>query len=170
VIPAIEHQNSDRIPLDGDFRQGAWKKLENHFGTTDAEVIRKKLGLDLRYAIMEPSASFADQAIHSPWKIPDIGVGENNLGIMHENGCLEDEYGICRVPNATGLYWHYSHHPLAEANLDEIKKYVFPALSQEERYTGILKNILQWKKTISRSPKSGMFLNSLGNCVVSIST
>ena len=147
VIAAIDHRTPDRTPLDGGFRQDAWKKLEDHFGKTNAEVIMEKLGLDLRYAMMEPSASFAERAIPSPWEIPDIGVGEKNLGIMHDNGWLEDEYGICRVPNATGLYWHYSHHPLSEAGLDEIKDYAFPSLKQKERYAGILSNMTRWKNT-----------------------
>jgi uroporphyrinogen decarboxylase len=147
VIAAIDHRTPDRTPLDGGFRQDAWKKLEDHFGTSDEEIIMERLGLDLRYAMMEPSVSFAEQAIPSPWEIPDIGVGEKNLGIMRDNGWFEDEYGICRVPNATGLYWHYSHHPLAKAGLEEINKFAFPSLTQKERYAGILSNMTRWKNT-----------------------
>ena len=144
VIAAIHHQNPDRTPLDGSFRQDVWKKLENFFETTDAEEIMKALGLDIRYVMMEPSASFAERAVPSPWPIPDIGMGGKNLGIMHDNACFEDEYGICRVPNATGLYWHYSYHPLAEAGLEEIEKYKFPVLKLDERYTGILSDMIRW--------------------------
>jgi uroporphyrinogen decarboxylase len=147
VIAAINHQKPDRTPLDGGFRQHVWKKLEDHFGSTDYEEIMENLGLDLSYAMMEPSSSFAERAVPSPWAIPDIGVGEQNLGIMHDNGWFEDEYGICRVPNATGLYWHYSRHPLAEAGLEDIKKFAFPSLSQKVRFAGILSSMTRWKNT-----------------------
>jgi uroporphyrinogen decarboxylase len=147
IIAAIKHQKPDRIPLDGYFRQDVWKKLEEHFGTTDAEEITENLGIDIRYPLMEPSASFAERAVPSPWPIPDIGVGRENLGILRPNGWFEDEYGICRVPNATGLYWLYSLHPLAEAGLEEIRKYEFPDLGPGERYDGIRSDVLRWKNT-----------------------
>jgi len=147
VIAAINHQDPDRIPLDGDFRQDVWKKLEKHFGTTDTEAIRENLGLDIRYTMMEPSASFAERAVPSPWPIPDIGVGQKNLGVLRKSGWFEDEYGICRMPNVTGLYWLYSYHPLAEAGLEEIEEYRFPTLRLDERYSGILSDMNQWKNT-----------------------
>lgn len=146
VIAAINHRRPDRIPLDGDFRQDVWKKLEEHFCTTDEEEIMEALGLDIRYAMIEPSASFAERAVPSPWPILDIGVGRKNLGVLRDNGWFEDEYGICRVPNATKLYWLYSYHPLAEAGLEEIMQYKFPDLRPEERYTGIQCNMSRWRE------------------------
>jgi uroporphyrinogen decarboxylase len=143
VIAAIEHQRPDRTPLDGSFRHDVWKRLEEFFNTTDAEEIMGNLGLDIRYVMMGPSASFMERAVTSPWKIPDIGVGENNLGIMRNQGWLEDEYGVCRRPNSTGLYWLYSFHPLSEAGLEEIRQYEFPDLGAEERYSGIRRHMSQ---------------------------
>jgi uroporphyrinogen decarboxylase len=143
VIAAINHQLSDRVPLDGSFRQDVWAKLEDHFETKDAEKIMDELGLDIRYSMLEPSASFAEQASLSPWQIPEIGVGKDNLVITRDNGWLEDEYGICRVPNDTRLYWLYTYHPLAEASVDEVKKYQFPDPDLPERYTRIRSDIAQ---------------------------
>ena len=54
IIAAIKHQKPDRIPLDGYFRQDVWKKLEEHFGTTDAEEITENLGIDIRYSLIFP--------------------------------------------------------------------------------------------------------------------
>jgi uroporphyrinogen decarboxylase len=147
VIAAMNHQKPDRIPLDGDFRRDVWKKLEKFFETTDAKEIMEKLGLDIRYVMMEPSASFAERAVPSPWPILDIGVGRKNLGVLRDNGWFEDEYGICRVPNSTKLYWLYSFHPLAEAGLEEIRQYKFPDLDPNERYAGILSDMIRWKNT-----------------------
>jgi len=141
VIAAINHQTPDRIPLNGSFRQDVWRTLEDHFGTTDADEIMDTLGLDIRTSMMEPSASFAEQAVPSPWQIPEIGMGKKNLVIIRENGWLEDEYGICRLPNKNRLYWLYTHHPMAEAGLDDVKNYQFPDPSLEERYRNIRSDV-----------------------------
>jgi len=146
IIAAIDHKKPDRIPLDGDFRKDIWAKLESHFGTNDPEQIRKELGLDIRYTSAEPGHEFRDQAVPSPVSILDIGVGRKNLVIQRDNGWFEDEYGICRVPNATGLYWHYSYHPLAEANLEEINKYRFPDPLVPERYHELSQDVARWKE------------------------
>jgi len=144
VITAINHHKPDRIPLDGYFRQDVWKKLENHFGTKDAEEIMEALGLDIRYSMLEPSASFIERSIPSPWQIPEIGVGRRNLVIQRENGWLEDEYGICRIPNSTCLYWLYTYHPLAEAGIEEVRNYQFPEPKLSERYLGIRSDLARW--------------------------
>jgi uroporphyrinogen decarboxylase len=141
VQAALEHRTPDRTPLDGSFRQDVWKKLEGHFGTEDAGTIMEKLGLDIRTSPLEPSTSFSEQAVPSPWQIPEIGMGKNNLVIIRENGWLEDEYGICRLPNSDRLYWFYSHHPLAEAGIDEIRKLKFPAPDLKERYKNIRSDV-----------------------------
>jgi uroporphyrinogen decarboxylase len=146
AFAAIDLKKPDRIPLDGDFREDIWAKLESHFGTEDSEQIKTELGLDFRYTFGEPGYSFKEQAIPSPVPILDIGVGRQNLAIQRENGWFEDEYGICRVPNATGLYWHYSAHPLAEASLQEINKYRFPDPHAPERYLDLRKDVTRWKE------------------------
>lgn len=146
VISALIHQKPDRTPLDGSFRQDVWKKLEDHFGTTDTEIIMDKLGLDIRTFTLEPGAAFANTARPSPWQIPEIGMGKNNLVHIRENGWLEDEYGICRIPNKSGLYWHYTCHPLAEAETSEIKKYIFPEPHLQERYTNVVRGMKQHGK------------------------
>ena len=66
VVAAINHQLSDRVPLDGYFRQDVWAMLEDHFETKDAQEIMDELGLDIRYSMLEPSASFVERAIPSP--------------------------------------------------------------------------------------------------------
>ncbi|MFQ5721500.1 MAG: uroporphyrinogen decarboxylase family protein [Candidatus Aminicenantales bacterium] len=144
VIAAINHQTPDRIPLNGSFRQDVWSKLEDYFGTKEAETIRARLGLDIRTCMMEPSASFAQRSVPSPWQIPEIGMGKNNLVIIRENGWLEDEYGICRLPNRNRLYWLYAYHPLAEASLEEVRKYKFPDPNLEERYQNIRQDVVRF--------------------------
>ncbi len=144
VIAAITHQRPDRVPLNGDFQQDYWPNLENHFGTKDAVEIRDKLGLDIRYSPLEPSASFAERAVPAPQQIFGIGMGRENLGILRDNGWLEDEYGVCRVPDDGGIYWHYRYHPLAEAELEEVKKYQFPDPSLIERYRSIRSDVALW--------------------------
>lgn len=144
VRAAIGHQRPDRAPLDGSFRPDVWAKLEDHFGTTNTEETMEELGLDIRYSLLEPSASFVERAVPSPWPILDIGVGHRNLVIPKDNGWLEDEYGICRVPNSTGLYWLYTYDPLAEASLEEVRKYQFPEPKLAERYSALRSDVVRW--------------------------
>jgi uroporphyrinogen decarboxylase len=145
VLAAMNHKIPDRIPLDGDFREDVWTKLEDHFGTSNTDEIMESLGLDFRYAQMEPASFFAERAIPSPFPILGIGEGRRNLVIRRNNGWLEDEYGICRIPNSTGLYWRYASHPLAEAGLTEVRDYEFPDPKLKERYSGIDSDVIRWK-------------------------
>lgn len=145
VIAAINHDRPDRVPLDGQFCRESWAKLERHFGTTDAEEVTRALGLDIRYSILEPSATFRERATPSPWQIADLGTGRDNLVILRENGWLEDEYGICRVPSSTGLSFGYTYHPLAQAGLEEVRAYQFPHPEAPERYENVLSDVARWK-------------------------
>lgn len=144
VLAAINHHRPDRVPLDGYFREDVWVKLEEHFGTRDADEISERLGLDIRYSDLEPGEGFAARAVASPWQIPAIGMGARNLVIPRDNGWLADEYGICRVPNSTGLYWHYAYHPLSEADLQEVRRYAFPDTQATERYQGVRADVARW--------------------------
>jgi uroporphyrinogen decarboxylase len=145
VIAAINHRRPDRVPLDGDFRPDVWDKLVHHFGTTETDEIMETLGLDIYYSEIEPGPDFEELAVPSPWRLPGIGVGRKNLVVSKESGELEDEYGICRIPNSTGLYWRYAYHPLAEADLGGVKKYRFPEPKLIERYTDICSDVARWK-------------------------
>ena len=146
ALNALHLRKPDRIPLDGDFREDIWRGLENHFETKDADRIKEELGLDIRYTSAEPGHAYRERALPSPSPIPDIGIGRDNLVIQRENGWFEDEYGICRIPNVTGLYWHYSSHPLAEADLEDVKKYRFPNPHEEERYLELRQDITRWSE------------------------
>ena len=144
VIRAIEHKQPDRVPVDGGFRQDVMAKIGESLGIGDPEEIKVNLGLDIRYTMMEPGSVFAEKAEPSPWQIPDMGMGKQNLIIKRENGWLEDEYRICRVPNSSKLYWHYAYHPLGEAEQDDIMKYRFPDPARPERYASIQSDIMHW--------------------------
>jgi uroporphyrinogen decarboxylase len=147
ILNAIHLKRPDRTPLDGDFRENIWSGLEDYFGTKDVDRIKDELGLDIRLTSPEPGTQFKEQAVPSPIPILDIGMGRKNLVIPRKNGWLEDEYGICRIPNVTGLYWHYSHHPLAEAGLEEIKTYRFPDPLETDRYQDLSLDVNRWKDT-----------------------
>jgi len=147
VLAALEQTGPDRVPLDGSFRQDVWKKLEGHYGTRDAETIKEHLGLDFRYPMLEPGNSFAGQAIPSPIQIPEIGIGNQNLVLLQENGWMKDEYGICKVPSDDELYWQYTLHPLAGAAIEEIINYSFPDPSLPERYVNIRADVEHFGKS-----------------------
>lgn len=147
VIAALDQKGPDRVPLDGSFRQDVWRKLEDHFGTKDGEIIREYLGLDFRYPMLEPANSFSERAVPAPIQIPEIGMGNENLVIIRDNDWLEDEYGICKKPSEDELYWQYTIHPLSEASVDDVKNYKFPDPGLTERYRNIRNDVDRFGKT-----------------------
>lgn len=48
VLKALNHQTTDRIPLDFWATPETWDKLKNHFHTQDEEIILQKLEVDIR--------------------------------------------------------------------------------------------------------------------------
>jgi uroporphyrinogen decarboxylase len=144
VIAAIELRRLDRVPLDGYFRPDVWSTLQRHFNTRDDEGIMEGLGLDIRYAVLEPGQAFSERAVPCPWQLAGIGEGQRNLILERGDDCFEDETGICRSPNRTGDYWLYSYHPLAEAEYDDILGFQFPNPGQSERYAGVEAGVQAW--------------------------
>lgn len=144
VIAAINHEATDRVPLDGNWRPDSWGLFEEHYGTTDVETISEKLGLDMRWTLMEPVKSWADQAVPAPVQLPQMGVGKENLVVIEEGNNWVDDYGIGRRLNDTGMYWLYSIHPIEHASLEEIKDYPFPDPTDPVRYTTVEADIARW--------------------------
>ena len=111
IFAAVNQKRPDRTPLDGDFREDIWAKLENHFGTEDSDRIKAELGLDIRYASAEPGPEFKERAVPSPSPILDIGVGRKNLVI--QTVCPQR----CRYDHAYRRYRTAGPHDALPSNL-----------------------------------------------------
>jgi uroporphyrinogen decarboxylase len=150
VWKALNYEVPDRVPIDlGGFQTGIHKKayseLLTHLGVTDeitvldpvqqlakpCEEVLERFNVDIRYV-----------CAHGP----DIFTGkiEQNTRqgkIWHD---LKDEFGVVwSMPDEQQLYMDISHHPLAEATVDEIADYPFPDGSDMTRFTGVREQALE---------------------------
>ncbi len=110
VFLALAHEQPDRIPIDYWATSTVSERLRNHFGLSTQEELLQHLDVDIRY-------------IDGPKYIgPEPQV--------HEDGSVDDHWGVPRVRVQTGAGEHTSvyqeviNFPLSGAeSLDEIRDY-----------------------------------------------
>jgi uroporphyrinogen decarboxylase len=144
VLKALNHQTPDRVPIDlGGFQTGihrsVYEQLIEHLGFQDevtimdpvqqlarpCEALLERFHADVRYVVAHGPDGFAG------------GIEQNvrNGRLWHD---LTDEFGVVwSMPDDQGLYMDISHHPLAEATLDDLADYPFPEGGDPTRFTGL---------------------------------
>jgi len=150
VLKAINHEVPDRVPIDlGGFQTGIHKKayaeLLAHLGVTDeitvldpvqqlakpCEELLERFNVDIRYVCAHGPDSFTGK----------IKQNTRQGKIWHD---LKDEFGVVwSMPDEQQLYMDISHHPLAEAAVDEIADCPFPDGSDLTRFTGVREQALE---------------------------
>lgn len=144
VLTALNHEVPDRVPIDlGGFQTGIHRKayieLLNHLGIEDdvtimdpvqqlarpCEEVLKRFHVDIRYVFAHGPDSFQG------------GIERNTRGgrLWHD---LADEFGVVwSMPDDQPFYMDISHHPLADAMIDNLKDYPFPRGDDPTRFTGL---------------------------------
>ena len=129
VLTALDHKEADRVPIDvgggcstsisvegydrlKDFLHmpGKGEKLSELFRIAKLdENVLQFLGSDCRPIVLGPRAN---------WKPP-----------QSEPGTLVDEFGITwkQIPYKSGFYWEAVGNPLAQASLEDLDAYPWPA-------------------------------------------
>lgn len=150
VLKALNHEVPDRVPIDlGGFQTGihikAYNELLAHLGITDeitvldpvqqlakpCEAALERFNVDIRYVCSHGPDSFKG------------GIEQNirNGKLWHD---LKDEFGVVwSMPDEQQLYMDISHHPLADATVDDIADYPFPDGSDLTRFAGVRKQALE---------------------------
>ena len=144
VLKALNHEVPDRVPIDlGGFQTGihrqAYISLLEHLGRKEdvtlmdpvqqlarpsADVL-ERFHVDMRYVFAHGPDSFQG------------GIEQNERGgrLWHD---LADEFGVVwSMPDDQPLYMDISHHPLAEATIEELEDYPFPKGDDPTRFTGV---------------------------------
>jgi len=144
VLRALNHEVPDRVPIDlGGFQTGIHKKayvgLLDYLGIEDDIVIMdpvqqlaqpckevlQRFHVDIRYVFAHGPESFE-------------GSIEDNMRdgrLWHD---LEDEFGVVwSMPDDQQLYMDISHHPLAEATIEDLADYPFPKGDDPTRFTAV---------------------------------
>jgi uroporphyrinogen decarboxylase len=150
VLRALNHEAADRVPLDlGGFQTGIHKKayaellsylgIEEEIVTLDpvqqlakpSEQILKRFRVDTLYICARAAESFKG----------GIEQSSRDGRLWHD---LKDEFGVVwSMPDDQQLYMDISHHPLADATIDDIAGYPFPDGSDATRFTGVREGALQ---------------------------
>ena len=150
VLKAINHEIPDRVPIDlGGFQTGihvrAYAELLTSHGIEDditildpvqqlavpCEEVLERFRVDTRYVGAHGPDSFEGKI--------EQNVREGKL--WHD---LRDEFGVVwSMPDDQKLYMDISHHPLADASIEDIADYPFPNGGDPSRFTGVREHVLE---------------------------
>ncbi len=153
VWKAVNHECPDRVPIDlGGCQTGihksAYKELIDYLGIEDeigvmdpvqqlakpCEEVLQRFRVDTRYVGAHPPDSFEGK----------IEQNERGGKLWHE---LKDEFGVVwSMPDEQQLYMDISHHPLAEADIEDVKAYPFPNGGDPTRFTGVREQALKLRE------------------------
>jgi uroporphyrinogen decarboxylase len=163
VNAALNHKETDRIPIDlGGFQTGihknAYKDLIGYLGIKEeiemldpvqqivkpSETILKKFHVDVRYITAHGPDSFKG------------GIEQNvrNGRLWHD---LKDEFGVVwSMPDDQQLFMDISHHPLANASIEDIAAYPFPDGTDKSRFTGVREAALKLRNETDYAISTGI--------------
>jgi uroporphyrinogen decarboxylase len=163
VLKALNHEIPDRVPIDfGGFQTGIHKKaygeLLDYLGIEDevtimdpvqqlaqpCEEVLQRFRVDIRYVFAHGPESFK-------------GSIEQNMRdgrLWHD---LKDEFGVVwSMPDDQQLYMDISHHPLAEATIEDIADYPFPKGDDATRFKGVREKACELRRETPYAISTGI--------------
>lgn len=163
VVKALNFETPDRVPIDmGGFQTGihrdAYIELLKHLGIQDevtlldpvqmlakpCEAVLERLHVDVRYIVAHGPDSFTG------------GIERNTRGgkVWLD---LKDEFGVVwSTLEDQQLYMDISHHPLANATIEDIKDYPFPDGTDASRFSGLREQALKMRKNTPYALSTGI--------------
>jgi uroporphyrinogen decarboxylase len=122
VVAAIEHREPDRVPIDFNPVPDFYLKLKEYLGLEIDEQLK---------------VGFMEEAIPHPKVLDALGADMISVKLGSSktakppptiSDTLTDSWGVGlkRVYQGSGSYLEPVHHPLADANLDDLEKYPWP--------------------------------------------
>jgi uroporphyrinogen decarboxylase len=163
VLKSLNHEIPDRVPIDlGGFQTGihriAYEQLISHLGIEDeitimdpvqqlarpCEELLRRFHVDIRYITAHGPDDFDGS----------IKQNRRNDRLWHD---LTDEFGVVwSMPDDQNLYMDISHHPLAQATIDDLEDYPFPDGSDSTRFTGVRDTALKMRKETPYAISTGI--------------
>jgi uroporphyrinogen decarboxylase len=121
VLTALSHREPDRVPMDFLGTPETIAKLGEHFGIAPDDGAYDPLaGRESHLSLLEKLSC----DLRSVWP-KYVGPEPERF----EDGSYRDIWGYIRAPTRyeTGVYYEYTHHPLAEATtVEEVDAYPWP--------------------------------------------
>lgn len=163
VLKSLSHEIPDRVPIDlGGFQTGihriAYERLINHLSIEDeitimdpvqqlakpCEELLQRFHVDIRYITAHGPDGFDGSIKHI----------QRNGRLWHD---LRDEFGVVwSMPDDQKLYMDISHHPLAEATIDDLDGFPFPDGSDPTRFTGVRDTALKMRNETPYAISTGI--------------
>jgi uroporphyrinogen decarboxylase len=153
VLCAVNHQTPDRVPIDlGGFQTGihlqAYEALLEHLGLEEtvsildpvqqlarpSEALLERFHVDTRYVCADAPQGF-DGAI----------VQRRRSGRTWHD--LTDEFGVVWSMPDGGMYMDISHHPLADASVEDLADYPFPDGADATRFAQVRRRAAALRET-----------------------
>ena len=153
LLVALNHREPDRVPIDlGSMQTGihkfAYRDLVEHLGIDDepaildpiqqivrpCEELLERFHVDVRYITPKPAADFRGSVV----------TNKRDGRLWHD---LVDEFGIrWSMPDDQPYFMDITHHPLADASIDDLRDYPFPKGDDPGRFAGLRERALTLKK------------------------
>jgi len=163
LLRALDHQTPDRVPIDlGGNQTGihkfAYQVLLAYLGIEDelfimdsvqqlarpCEEVLERFHVDTRYVAARPASN---------WK-GGIVTRERGGRTWHD---LTDEFGVTwSMPDDQPYYMDISHHPLADACIDDVAHYPFPKGDDAGRFEGLRERALAIRNETPYAVVSGI--------------
>ena len=163
LLKALNHELPDRVPIDlGGNQTGihrvAYQALIEHLGIQDkvtimdavqqlarpCEAVLQRLRVDTRYIHAGAAADFPGEIV----------TRQRDGRTWHD---LTDEFGVTwSMPDDAPLYMDITHHPLAEARLEDIREFPFPKGNDPGRFAGLRDRALQIRRETPYAVVSGI--------------
>jgi uroporphyrinogen decarboxylase len=150
VLAALNHQVPDRVPIDlGGNQTGihkfAYQKVAQLLGMDDTVVI-----MDAVQQLAQPSEALLER-FHVDTRYIAAGAAADFKGgiVKRDRGGrlwhdLTDEFGVTwSMPDDQPFYMDISHHPLANATVDDLRSYPFPKGDDPGRFAGLRQRALE---------------------------
>jgi uroporphyrinogen decarboxylase len=163
LLKALDHEEPDRVPIDlggnqTGIHKSAYGELLRHLGLNEpieimdavqqlarpSEAVLERFHVDTRYIAAGAAAD---------WK-GGIVKRRRNGRVWHD---LTDEFGVrWSMPEDNPCYMDISHHPLAEATVDDIRSYPFPKGDDPGRFAGLREKALAIRRDTPYAVVSGI--------------
>ncbi|MFH1719617.1 MAG: uroporphyrinogen decarboxylase family protein [Planctomycetota bacterium] len=163
VLKALNHEIPDRVPIDlGGFQTGihtrAYVELLAYLGIADeitildpvqqlarpCEQLLERFHVDVRYLCAHGPDGFDGSIRHN----------ERDGKLWHD---LRDEFGVVwSMPDEQQLYMDISHHPLADAAIEDLDHYPFPVGNDPTRFTGVREKALEMRRQTPYAISTGI--------------
>jgi len=163
LLGALAHEQPDRVPIDlGGNQTGihkfAYRALIENLGLDEpitimdavqqlakpSEAVLERLRVDTRYIHAGAASDFRGEIV----------TARRDGRTWHE---LRDEFGVVwSMPDDNPLYMDITHHPLAEASIEDLGEYPFPRGDDPGRFEGLRDRALAIRKETRCAVVSGI--------------